>query len=147
MWDPTTWQVDDHEFRIYSDDYANDYAVVDQIDYQFFAQWRWKLKASRTWAGTKKPKVYLARSTHEQIGPDYVDEQGKRRQSRIVATLFLHTAIMLRTGIPKPVTNKKIICDHADGDEFNCKRSNLRWATIGFNNKNRFGSHENVMSL
>ena len=37
--DPRTWEKDDHEYRIYADDYANDYGVVDQIDYQYLVQW------------------------------------------------------------------------------------------------------------
>lgn len=142
-----SWCIEDFEHRIYADDYANDYAVVDQIDYQFLVQWRWRLKASRIHKGTKKPKVYLARSTVEIIGKDYKDEQGKRKQQRIVRTYFLHTAIMERSGVEKPKTNSRIIVDHADGDSFNCRRSNLRYTTISFNNKNRYGSHEHVLHI
>jgi hypothetical protein len=135
IWDPNTWSQDQFEHRIYADDYANEYAVVDQVDYQYLVQWRWKLKKSKVSKGTIFPKVYLARSAQIGVG----------RLNRIVPTLFLHTAIMERTGIPKPKTNKTIIVDHKDGDERNCRRKNLHWASISFNNTNIYGSHEHQL--
>jgi hypothetical protein len=140
--DPRTWEKDDHEYRIYADNYANDYAVVDQIDYQYLVQWRWKLKKSKSRPG-KKPKIYLARTLTERTKSDYVEGQ----VNRIDKTLFLHTVVMERTGISKPKTKQTIIVDHANGDGFDCRRQNLRWATISFNNMNRFGSHELQLPL
>jgi hypothetical protein len=136
FFDPNTWLVDKHECRVYADDYANEYAIVDQIDYQYLIQWRWKLKESKSSKGTKKPKVYLARTTHEGS-----------RESRICSTIFLHTVVMERTGTPKPKTNKKLIVDHKDSDGLNCKRNNLRYATLSFNRRNRNGVHEHVLEL
>lgn len=143
--DPNTWQIDDWEHRVYADDYANVYAVVDQIDYQYLIQWRWKLKASRIWPGTKKPKVYLARSDSETLSSETKDENGRRVRYRLTSTIYLHQVVMERKGTPKPVTNKKIIVDHADGEGFNCRRENLRYATLSFNNKNINGSHQRIM--
>jgi hypothetical protein len=144
---PTTWTLSSYEWRIYADDYANEYAIVDQIDYSFLVQWRWKLHYSRKSKGTKVPKVYLARTVAEIIGPDYLDEQGKRKQCRRSYDLFLHEAVMERKGDQKPRTNKRLIIDHANGKGLDCRRSNLRWTTISFNNKNRFGSHELELDL
>lgn len=135
FFDPNTWQQDNHEFRIYADDYGNDYAVVDEIDYHYLIQWRWKLKKSRIWPGSKKQKAYLARTAHI----------GSSREARVCPTLFLHTEVIERSGAVRPKTDKHLIVDHADGDEFNCKRKNLRYATIAFNNKNIFGSHERML--
>ena len=145
FFDPNTWSRDDFEYRIYADDYANDYAIVDEIDYQYLAQWRWKLCFSRIHAGTKRPKAYLGRSVPTIIGKDYKDENGKRKQQRIVSTVFLHQVVMTRKGDIKPISNKKIVIDHANGKEFDCRRSNLRYTTIGFNNMNKFGSHERML--
>lgn len=131
FFDPNTWINEEYEHRIYADDYANDYAIVDQIDYQYLIQWRWKLKKSKTYPGTKMPKAYLARTGHEGF-----------REDRVCATIYLHQVVMQRKGTPKPVTNKKIIVDHANGNGFNCKRHNLRYATLSFNAKNRFGINE-----
>lgn len=128
--DPNTWEIE-YEHRIYGDDYANEYAIVDQIDYQFLVQWRWKFKESKSHKGTIKPKRYLARTSHEGT-----------RESRKCSTIFLHTVVMGRTGIPKPIINKRLIVDHKDGDELNCRRNNLRYATLQFNRINRFGSHQ-----
>jgi hypothetical protein len=140
FFDPNTWEPNTHEYRIYGDDYANEYALVDEIDYHHLVQWRWKIKASR---GGRKH--YLARSYTTIIGEDYKDETGKRKQQRITSTLFLHTEVMERTGIPRPNTNEKLVVDHANGDGFDCRRKNLRWATLTFNNRNRFGSHEKTL--
>lgn len=145
FFDPTAWQHDQHECRVYADDYANNYAIVDQIDYQYLIQWRWKLSVSRRHAGTKKRKAYLARAVPTIIGKDYKDANGKRQQQRITSTVYLHQVVMDRAGKEKPKTNKKLIIDHADGDGFNCRRENLRWATISFNNKNIYGSHQRML--
>lgn len=147
FWDPNNWFQEERSFRIYADDYANDYAIVDEIDYQYLVQWRWKLKKSKTTKGTKKPKVYLARSIQETLSEQYYDEDGRRVRHRIGQTLFLHTAIMDRTGIEKPKTNERIIVDHADGNEFNCRRSNLRYATLSFNRMNLYGVHEHMLEI
>jgi len=137
--DPNTWNLE-HEHRIYADDYANNYAIVDEIDYQYLIQWRWRIKKSRTWAGTKNPKMYLSRPGHVSLGV-----KTRENRNRIQSTIFLHTEVMERTGIPRPNTNQKIIVDHANGNGFDCRRKNLRWASLSFNNKNLFGSHEQVL--
>ena len=144
FFDPTTWVKEDHQFRIYGDDYENIYAVVDEVDYHYLVQWRWKPSVSRIHKGTKKPKVYLCRAASEIIGPDlFID--GKRRQQRIVRSLYLHHVVMERKGDKRPKTNKAVITDHANGDGLDCRRNNLRYATISFNNKNLFGSHANEL--
>jgi hypothetical protein len=135
FWNPNTWSTEEYEYRVYADDYANVYAVVDQIDYQYLVQWRWKLKKSRLWPGSKKQKAYLARTGHETIGVN----------CRICATIYLHQVVMDRKGDPRPITNEKIIVDHGDSDEFNCRRNNLRYATLSFNRMNRHGSHEQML--
>lgn len=135
FWNPNTWANEKYEYRVYADDYANVYAIVDQVDYQYLIQWRWKVKNSNTHGKAfKEPKQYLARTAHEGA-----------RNSRICSTIFLHTVVMDRKGTAKPNTNKKMIIDHANSDGFDCRRDNLRWATIGFNNMNKFGAYEKVM--
>ena len=131
FFDPNTWEKDNYEYRVYADDYANDYAIVDQIDYQYLIQWRWKLKKSKSTKNTKNDKIYLARTGHEG-----------NRDNRTCSTIFLHSEVMKRKGAKVPKTNKKIIIDHADSDGFNCKRSNLRYATLSFNRMNRYGALE-----
>ena len=37
----------DYEFRIYGDDREGCWAVVDEVDYQWAIQWKWRLKPSR----------------------------------------------------------------------------------------------------
>lgn len=137
--DPNTW-TEVWEYRIYADDYANQYAIVDKEDYQYLIQWRWKLKESKAY-GNNIPKVYLARSGHETTGPiTYIE--GKRKQNRVCSTIFLHQEVMKRKGTLKPESDKKLIIDHANSDGLDCRRDNLRWATVSFNNKNKFGKCE-----
>lgn len=57
----------------------------------------------------------------------------------------MHTIVIERKGDIKPISNKRIIVDHADGDEFNCRRKNLRYATLAFNRMNRFGALEHAL--
>ena len=133
-WDPNNWEVlfEPSEFRIYADDHAGIYAVVDEVDYHHCIQYRWKPLVSR---GGKK--VYLCRSVHYTAGPDvYVD--GRRYQRRHMDTHFLHTEVMERTGIPQPSINHKLT-DHADGNGLNCRRYNLSWATHSMNRRNTNG--------
>lgn len=143
IFDPNIWDLYNNlEYRVYADDYANDWALVDQIDYQYLIQWRWKLCKSK--ARSKNVKMYLGRAVPTILGPDtYVD--GKRIQNRVTSTVYLHRVVMERKGVPQPKTNQKLIVDHANGNGFDCRRKNLRWATIAFNNMNRFGSHERTL--
>lgn len=125
IWDPNNWQPNNHEFRIYGDDNAQLWSVVDEEDYQWCLQWLWLPKKSR---GGRK--VYLKRNYQSGVG----------RFGRTLHSRYLHTEIMLRMGVAPPSPLHTII-DHRDGDGMNCRRNNLRWATPSMNRVNRFGSH------
>lgn len=146
FWDPNTWEAEDKEYRIYGDDYETVYALVDPIDYHYLIQWRWKPKQSRISKGTKKPKVYLCRAVPEIIGPDRY-ENGKRYQTRVTRTVYLHTVVAERANLPKPQTNKQLIVDHRNGDGLDCRRSNLRYATQSFNARNIHGNLASMLEV
>lgn len=142
FWDPTTWaDAEPHEFRIYGTADLEIYSLVDEEDYSFLSQWLWSPKVSK---GGKK--VYLRRNVETQLNNGYgkgryeCPETGKsiRNRQRMQRTLFLHTAVMWRTGIVPPSSAHHIV-DHLDGNGMNCRRSNLRWATDSMNGKNVFG--------
>lgn len=127
--------VDDTPCAIYGDDRAEIFAFVDYVDYAWALQWKWSPKWSR---GGRK--VYLRRNVQTTINPSSVCSlSGSRVRDRVQKTLFLHIAIMERTGIKRPSINH-VIVDHRDGNGLNCTRSNLRWATMSQNRLNINGS-------
>lgn len=134
-WDPNNWEIFNppHEFRIYADNHCEVFALVDEVDYHYLVQWRWKTKTSK---GGKK--VYLCRSVHHVEGHDeYID--GRRYQRRYMQTQLLHTVVMRRTGIEPPTPSHKLI-DHLNGKERDCRRDNIRWATPKMNSTNKNGA-------
>ena len=125
--DPTP---EPHEFRIYGDDMAQTWAVVDEIDYHWAVQWKWHVnKPHPSRNGTKR---YFVRSTGR--GGEYSPK------------LYLHVEIMKRTGIIQPMPEYKLT-NHIDDDEWNCRRSNLEWLTIKDNRVRSTKAQENWKSL
>jgi hypothetical protein len=120
--DPRAWNPVEHEWRIYGDDNASVWAVVDEEDYRLFAGSLWHAK--RDYCG----KLYMRRS------------QGPRHNRQ---TLYLHIEIVRAWGLIPP-SSKHIYVDHRNGDSLDNRRDNLRWATASMNNRNRHGcmSHE-----
>jgi len=118
------------EFRIYGDDRASMWALVDEIDYQWAVKWRWSSKKSR---GGRK--IYLRRNVTTSNGSYYCEERGGVLRDRKQKTLFLHTAIMQRMG-DVPPTNKHLMIDHRNGNGLDCRRANLRWASASMNRRN-----------
>ena len=100
-----------HEHRIYLDDREAEWAIVDQDDYAYFSRWRWNMKRGRT--------NYARRA----IG------NGAKKK-----TLYLHVEIMKRW--KNPPSEKHCTVDHRNGNSLDCRKKNLRWATIQQNNRN-----------
>lgn len=110
-----------HEFRIYADDMAQVWAVVDEVDYHWAIRWKWHINKPHPRRNGKKQ--YFCRSN---------GSGGRRRGSRI----YLHIEIMKRAEIHKPDV-EHIYGGHLDDNEWNCKRDNLAWITP---RKNRLAS-------
>ncbi len=108
--DPTS---EPYEFRIYGDDNAQTWAVVDQIDYQWAIKRRWHInKPHPRRNGTKQYFVCTNSKGGQYRGPKS----------------YLHVEIMKRTGIPSPDQDHTLV-GHIDDDEWNCRRKNLDWMT------------------
>jgi hypothetical protein len=136
FFDPRTWTDDNHEYRIYGTPSLDIFAVVDRIDYAWAAQWLWSIHTIKG-----KTSIYLRRGISEFWAPDGAQYESPisgrlvRNRQRRQSTLFLHAAIMERSGIAKPTEDHSLV-DHIDRDTFNCRRGNLRWATKLINNRN-----------
>ncbi len=125
-WNPNHWDLTLPERRIYADDNAQIFAVVDEDDYWFFTRWKWNYKRSRCHSS----KLYLKRA-----GGIY--DNGIRIKT---PSYYLHIEIMKRTGIPRP-TPAHLLVDHRNGDSLYCRKANLRWATFSMNAKNLNGKN------
>jgi len=117
---PTNWKKVEHDFFIYADDHGFEFAEVDEEDYLHFVKWKWHVNQPHAKRNGKKR--YLRRS--------------RGGGGAYLPPLYLHVEIMKRTGI-EPPDEHHLVVDHIDGNEFNCKRFNLRWATFSMNNTNR----------
>lgn len=114
------------EFRIYGRDHDETfYALVDEIDYLWALRWKWSEKWSKG-----HTKVYLRRVFEISL-PGSTRAVRQRRQT----TVFLHREILIRYKGPPP-DDLHTLCDHRNGDELDCRRKNLRWATPSMNAQN-----------
>lgn len=111
--DPRHWSIwmTEPERRVYGDDRASVWAVVDEVDYQWAVQFLWNVKKGRN-------TVYLKRNVETARTP-----------------VYLHVEIMKRTSVTAPSGQHDRV-DHRNGDGRDCRRSNLRWATRSLNARN-----------
>lgn len=122
--EPTTWtELVPHEHQLYLDDMAQTWVVLDQEDYQYFSQWKWH---------TNKPH-------HSRNGSKQYAVRTQGRGGNYRPKLYLHVEIMKRTGAVPPSLFHTLV-DHRNGNEFDCRRANLRWATPEFNGMNKKGA-------
>jgi len=119
--DPNLIDFSPPERRIYGDDRAQTWHVVDEEDYFYLLQWTWSPK----FTNCRQGKYYLRRS---------------QRLGSAVLTVYLHIEVMRRSGVIPP-SSAHILVDHRNGDSTICRRGNLRWATSKLNRQNRYGSH------
>lgn len=119
FFDPRLWVKENHEFRIYGDDNASCWAIVDEEDYHWAIQWRWHINKPHPTRNGKKLYMRRALANHR----------------RYIPPLYLHVEIHKRSGIIQP-SPLHILVDHIDGNELDCRRRNLRWATHSMNRRN-----------
>lgn len=119
---------------IYLDDRGEHFAIVDEIDYAWAVQWKWRVCWSRDHGGKGKRKPYAVRSFR-------VGGRGGRNVS-----LFLHKGVLVRSG-KMPPTPAHIIGDHQNGQSLDCRRDNLEWATPQQNRENYNGFYAKQIKL
>lgn len=92
--------------------------ILDEEDYLWARQWRWQWNPSKN-----KKKLYVRRTA--------------TYQGRYIS-VYMHKVICLRANGPPP-SPCHIISDHMNGNELDCRRVNLRWATPSDNRQNYHG--------
>jgi hypothetical protein len=142
--------IAEREFRIYGDDMAQTWALVDQVDYSFLVQWRWSWDRPGLRNGRPRRAPRMSRNMQITL-PNEFDQGGgvwtnpetgvttRLRMPRVQRRLYLHQAVMERKG-DVPPSPDHILIDHINGDENDCRRGNLRWATYSMNSRNLFGA-------
>ena len=124
-WHPEViFTADQHECRIYSDDRCSEWVVLDEVDYWWAVQWCWNIVEPIP-DGRRGHSRYFRRTARDQDGRDY--------------SVYLHVAIQQRKGVISSFDAPLV--DHLDGDTFNCRRENLRWASHEMNRRNVYGRY------
>lgn len=106
--------------RVYLDKDCEIFCLVSPEDYDFVTQWRWKWVWDRT-----KTKRYAKRTPRLALGDGV---------SRTI-NIYMHKEICARKGAAPSEAHR--IGDHQDGESLNNQRSNLEWATVSQNRRNR----------
>jgi len=131
IWNPNNWDLSPRVVSLYLDDRAEEFVLLDEQDYWWACQWRWHCNKAR---GRNKSRAGKKRY------PCRSQSNGRLYKPK----LYLHVQIMLRTGILPPSPEHTIV-DHRNGNEFDCQRMNLRWATPTMNRLNIRGSHQDEL--
>lgn len=103
------------------DNYCNRWAIVDAELYPVLTQWLWHANLDG-----RCNTCYAVRKVARREG-------GKR----VVKSIYMHRWIM--KDVPRPSDEHVVVVDHINCDPLDNRRANLRWATLGENNRNRLG--------
>lgn len=121
--DPNTWDLEGRECRIYDVDLER-YAVVDE---EFFSRLVTMRDTNPGRTGKLLPRRW-------KINKEHPTRNGKKLYFVTTAgwrsggATFLHVEVMRLSGRLPPSPRHKLV-NHIDGNEWNCRLSNLEWAT------------------
>lgn len=125
---PNTWEPSPEVCYLHLSDRFDVYAILDREDYEWARQYKW----CHTYGSGEM--VEVAEGVFSIARPDHI----YARRCVGDKTLFLHREILTRRDGPSRY--KRAIGDHLNGKTLDCRRANLRWATMRMNARNVPGS-------
>lgn len=112
------------------------HALISPEDVGWARQWLW----CHTYGsgGKIRDKGRLTGAIKRGANPDKIYARRSTRIAGQSVTYFLHREITIRAYGPPP--GPAYVSDHLNGDSLDCRRENLRWATLSQNARNLYGS-------
>lgn len=107
-------------------------ALISPEDVEWALQWKW----CHTYGsgGRMADKAFFTGAAKRGMNTDKI----YARRTTPAGTLWLHREVCRRAHGAPP--GPAFVADHLNGDSLDCRRENLRWATLSMNAKNLFGS-------
>lgn len=111
-------------------------ALISPEDVEWARQWKW---CHTQGSGGRLTDLARLRGLNKRgVNTEKLYAKRATRVNGVACSVYLHREIALRAHGEPP--SPLHVADHLNGDSLDCRRENLRWATLSMNAKNLFGS-------